>query len=335
MRRLRNGVTAVTGTVVVLGIPILAGDYYTELISQALIFGIFALSLDLMWGYAGVLNFGHAASFGLGGYLVALLAREGRAVDLTYFGYGLAVLAPVVLAAGLGYFLFYSHVTGVYFTIITLVVTMIFQLIVSDWYWVGGMNGILGVPGFAVTLPPFLSWTLDSELEVYYLLVVVSVACYLICRYIVRSPFGLVVSAIKDNEERTEFFGYDTAYLKTIMFMISAGLAGFSGALYAHFSGFVSPPLFGLIFSTDVIVWVAVGGRGTLMGAFVGALVVNLLKAIISDFVEVLWLLIVGVFFIVTVFFFPEGIVGTLRRVTWWTAAAVVPREAPMREGGV
>jgi urea transport system permease protein len=323
------------GTLVALALPLIAGKYYTELLSQALIFGIFAMSLDLMWGYAGVLNFGHAAYFGLGGYLVALLAREMRGFDSTNLGYALAVLVPIVLAWALGYFLFYSHVTGVYFTIITLVVTMIFQLIVSDWYWLGGMNGILGVPGFALRVWPGPVWELDSEVEVYYGLLAVSALCYLFCRYVVRSPFGLVIAAIKDNQERTEFFGYDTAYLTTIMFMISAGLAGLSGALYAHFSGFVSPPLFGLNFSTDVIVWVAVGGRGTLVGAFVGAVVVNLLKAIISDFFEVLWLLIVGAFFIVTVFFFPDGIVGTLRKLRWRPAPSPLPRPASMREGGV
>jgi urea ABC transporter permease protein UrtC len=299
-----------------LGAPFIVGGYYTELLSQALIFGIFALSLDLMWGYAGVLNFGQAAYFGLGGYLVALLAREVRAVDPTYLGYGLAVFAPGLLAAGLGYFLFYSRVTGVYFTIITLVVTMIFQLVVSDWYWVGGMNGILGTPPFALPITSRVVWEFDTERKVYYLLLAITTGCWLLCRYVVHSPFGLIVSAIKDNEERAEFFGYDAAYLKTLMFTMSAALAGFSGALYAHFSGFVSPPLFGLIFSTDVIIWVAVGGRGTLVGAFVGAVVVNLLKAFISDFLEILWLLVIGVFFIAAVFFFPTGIVGTLRRVS-------------------
>lgn len=323
------------GVLVALGLPVVAGKYYTELLSQALIFGIFAMSLDLLWGYSGILNFGHAAYFGLGGYLVALLARDVRAFDPGYLGYTLAVLVPAALAGALGYFLFYSHVSGVYFTIITLVVTMIFQLIVSDWYWLGGMNGILGVPGFVLPIWPGLTWELDSEVKVYYLLLVVSAFCYLFCRYVVRSPFGLVMAAIKDNEERTEFFGYDTAYLTTIMFMISAGLAGLSGALYAHFSGFVSPPLFGLNFSTDVIVWVAVGGRGTLVGAFVGAMLVNLLKAIISDFLEVLWLLIVGAFFIMTVFFFPDGIVGTLLKIRWRPAPRPVTQAASMREGGV
>jgi urea ABC transporter permease protein UrtC len=267
--------------------------------------------------------------------VVALLAREARNFDPNYLGYVLAVLVPVVLAGALGYFLFYSHVTGVYFTIITLVVTMILQLIVSDWYWLGGMNGILGVPGFALRAWPGPSWELDSEVEVYYLLLAVSALCYLFSRYVVRSPFGLVIAAIKDNQERTEFFGYDTAYLTTLMSMISAGLAGLSGALYAHFSGFVSPPLFGLNFSTDVIIWVAVGGRGTLVGAFVGAVLVNLLKAIVSDFLEVLWLLIMGAFFIVTVFFFPDGIVGTLRKIRWRPAPRPLPGAASMREGGV
>jgi len=324
-----------TGGAIVALLPLVAGKYYTELVSQALIFGIFALSLDLVWGYSGVLNFGQAAYFGLGGYLVALTAREVSAISSAYLGYVLAVGVPVALAAALGYFLFYSHVTGVYFSIITLVVTMIFQLIVSDWYWLGGMNGILGVPGFALTVWPGLAYEFDSEIKVYYLVIALSCLCYLLCRYLVRSPFGLVMAAIKDNPERTEFFGYDTAYLTTIMFMISAGLAGLSGALYAHFSGFVSPPLFGLNFSTDVIVWVAVGGRGTLVGAFVGALLVNLLKAIISDYLEVLWLLIVGGFFIVTVFFFPDGIVGTFRKIVWRPAAPVVPRTASIREGGI
>lgn len=325
MTRARAALSLALGAGVAVGIPFLVGAYYTELLSQALIFGIFAMSLDLMWGYAGVLNFGQAASFGLGGYLVALLARDVRAFDPTYLSYGLAALVPALLAAGLGYFLFYSRVTGVYFTIITLVVTMIFQLVVSDWYWVGGMNGILGVPGFALPIPGLLVFPFDTERKVYYLVLAVSVGCWLLCRHVVRSPFGLVLSAIKDNEERAEFFGYDVAYLKIVMFTISAALAGFSGALYAHFSSFVSPPLFGLIFSTDVIIWVAVGGRGTLIGAFVGSIVVNLLKAFISDVLEVLWLLVIGAFFIATVFFFPDGIVGTF----WKASAGRAPTRRP------
>jgi urea transport system permease protein len=328
MNALRNRAGAALVAVAMLGLPLVAGAYYTELVTQALIFGIFAMSLDLMWGYAGVLNFGHAASFGLGGYLVALLAREVSNVDPTLLGYLLSMLAPAMLAAGLGYFLFYSHVTGVYFTIITLVVTMIFQLIVSDWYWLGGMNGILNVPSFALRLPLLDRQLFASEVEVYYLVAALTVGSYLLCRYVVRSPFGLALSAVKDNEERTAFFGYDTAMLKTVVFAISAGLAGFSGALYAHFSGFVSPPLFGLLFSTDVIIWVAVGGRGTLVGAVVGAVVVNLLKAVVSDWLEVLWLLIVGVFFIVTVFFFPDGIVGWARHLRWRATPAAIPPRA-------
>src|SRR5947208_682172 len=205
------------GVLVALALPPVAGKYYTELLSQALIFGIFAMSLDLLWGYAGVLNFGHAAYFGLGGYLVALLAREVRGFDPSYLGYALSVLAPAGLAGALGYFLFYSHVTGVYFTIITLVVTMIFQLIVSDWYWLGGMNGLLGVPGFVLRVWPGLGWELDSEVEVYYLLLSVSVLCYLFCRHVVRSPFGLVVAAINDNPEGADVDGNDTAYLANIM----------------------------------------------------------------------------------------------------------------------
>jgi urea transport system permease protein len=328
MNRARTALPLVLVAGAALGAPFAMGNYYIELLSQALIFGIFAMSLDLMWGYAGVLNFGQAAYFGLGGYLVALLARDLRAFDPTYLGYALAVLAPALLAAGLGYFLFYSRVTGVYFTIITLVVTMIFQLVVSDWYWVGGMNGILGVPVFALPIPGLFVYEFDTERKAYYLVLAVSVGCWLLCRHVVRSPFGLVLSAIKDNEERAEFFGYDSAYLKIVMFTLSAALAGFSGALYAHFSSFVSPPLFGLIFSTDVIIWVAVGGRGTLIGAFVGAVVVNLLKAFISDVLEVLWLLVIGAFFIATVFFFPDGIIGTF----WKAYARVAPAKRPWPE---
>jgi urea ABC transporter permease protein UrtC len=297
--------------------PIVAGDYQTQLMGKFLVFGVLALSLDLMWGYTGVINFSQATFFGIGAYGAALTMKHLAATPgSSYLAVLIAIAAPMLLGAVMGYFLFYGRVSGVYFAIVTLAVGTIFyslSIVLIDF--TGGLNGLYGFPPLKLGIPGVWESALNlgNIYLVYYVVLVVTVLVYVVTRSLVRSPFGRALRAVKSNEARTEFTGYDVAALKMITLAISGGIAGLAGAMYIPV-GVVSPQLLGILFSTNVIVWVAVGGRGTLIGPLIGALVVGYLQTFLSETLVSVWLLIIGVFFVFVVLFWPDGIVGFARQ---------------------
>lgn len=302
--------------IVLLAFPALASDYQTGLLAKFLVFGIFALSLDLIWGHAGIVNFGHAIFFGSGAYAMGMILKFLDAPGATYLAALGGVLAPALLGLALGYFLFFGRVSGVFFGVVTLALTgAAHSLIIVNIDYTGGMNGLYGYGTPRLGIPGLweLDWY-DANVS-YYTAAIGAVASYLVARWVVRSDFGRAIRAIRENEERAEFLGYNVPLLKLIVFTIACAMAGFSGVLYVPV-GFISPDLIGIMMSASVLVWVAVGGRGTLIGAFVGALVVNYLQTVLSDVLVVLWLLLVGLFFMLVVLFWPGGIVGLLR-VAW------------------
>jgi urea transport system permease protein len=296
--------------------PLIAGDYQTGLLAKFLVFGVFALSLDLIWGHAGIVNFGHAIFFGAGAYAMGIVLKFVEVPGATWLALAAGVLLPALVALALGYMLFYGRVSGVYFGVVTLALTgAAHSLIIVGIAVTGGMNGLygyqrpmLGIPGLAE-----LDWY-DPDVS-YYAAAAGALACYALARWLVASDFGRAVRAVMENEERAEFLGYDVPALRLAVFTIACAMAGFAGALYVPI-GFISPDLIGVAMSASVLVWVAVGGRGTLIGAFIGAIGVNYLQTLLSDVLVVLWLLIVGVFFIVVVLFWPGGLVG-LARAPW------------------
>jgi len=296
--------------------PWVSNAYQVSLLAKFLVYGILALSLDLLWGYAGILNFAQAVFFGLGAYSLALtLQYWGDIPGATYIGVVLAICLPSLLALGLGYAMFFGRVGGVYFAIVTFAVGAIFQSITIVWIeFTGGLNGLYGFPDPKLGLPGIWEIEVAGTYLPYYLIVIVLFLTYFFTRRLVGSPFGQALQAVNNNEERVEFFGYNVPGLKLIVFMISGALAGLGGALYVPV-GFVSAEIMGILFSTAVIVWVAVGGRGTLYGAILGALIVNYLQAFLSDVLVFYWLLIIGIFFIIVVSFFPDGLVGLVRRI--------------------
>ena len=296
--------------------PWVSNAYQVSLLAKFLVYGILALSLDLLWGYAGILNFAQAVFFGLGAYGLALtLQYWGDIPGATYIGVALAIVLPSLLALGLGYAMFFGRVGGVYFAIVTFAVGAIFQSITIVWIeFTGGLNGLYGFPDPKLGLPGIWEIEVAGTYLPYYLIVIVLFLTYFFTRRLVGSPFGQALQAVNNNEERVEFFGYNVPGLKLMVFMISGALAGLSGALYVPV-GFVSAEIMGILFSTAVIVWVAVGGRGTLYGAILGALIVNYLQAFMSDVLVFYWLLIIGIFFIIVVSFFPDGLVGLVRRI--------------------
>ena len=302
--------------VLLVTFPWVSSSYQVNLLAKFLVYGLLALSLDLLWGYVGILNFAHAVFFGLGAYGLALTLQYWSDIPgATYIGVLLAVGLPALLALVLGYAMFFRQVGGVYFAIVTFAVGSIFQSIAIVWIeFTGGLNGLYGFPNPQLGLPGLWEVEISGTFLPYYLIVVTLCLAYFFTWRLVNSPFGQTLRAINNNEERVEFLGYNVPGIKLIVFVISGALAGLSGALYVPV-GFVSAEIMGILFSTAIIVWVAVGGRGTLYGAVLGALVVNYLQAFMSDVLVFYWLLIIGIFFIVVVAFWPDGMVGMVQRL--------------------
>jgi urea transport system permease protein len=299
-----------------LAFPWVSSAYQVSLLAKFLVYAILALTLDLLWGYAGILTFAHGVFFGLGAYALALTLKYwGGIPGMTYVGLLLAMALPALLALVLGYAMFYHRVGGVYFAIVTFAVGAIFQSVTIVWIdFTGGLNGLYGFPSPKIGLPLVAEAELGAGRLTYYLIVGVLVLSFALARRLIHSPFGRTLKAIQNNEERVEFLGYNVPGLKLAIFVVCCAWAGLSGALYVPV-GFVSADIMGILFSTAIIVWVAIGGRGTLIGPILGALVVNYLQAVMSDVLVFYWFLIIGLFFIVVVLFLPDGLVGVYRQL--------------------
>lgn len=294
--------------------PLFVSDFWMGLLPRFFVLGILALSLDLLWGYTGLLSFGQGAFLGLGAYSVALVLKNygTDSAGWTYLGVLLALVVPVAVAVILGYLMFYGRVSGVFFGIITLSLTAVFQLVaVGSYSWTGGENGVTGVSLIPIGIPGV--WTTEigiaNDRGNYYVAMIGALIAFVIARTIIRGPAGRAMRAITTNEGRTESLGYNVPLIKTIVFATSAALAGFAGALYAPLH-LVNPQLFDLPFSVMAIIYVAVGGRGTLVGAFVGAVFVGVIEQVLASAQPELWLFLLGLMFIAVVLVFPRGLLG-------------------------
>jgi branched-chain amino acid transport system permease protein len=294
--------------------PLWGDDYDVAALRDVMLFGLFALSLDFLWGKTGTLSFGHATFFGLGAYGVAVVAiRFG--LDPVYasaVGLACGVALAGLLALAVGYFLIFGGVRGAYFTIVTLALTIIAQHVAIGWASVtGGDAGLIGVPplGFAVA---GIELSLADPRALYYFVVALCAAALVILWMACRGHYGKILTAIQDNELRARTLGHHTSLHLLIVFAVSAMLAAVAGGVYATATGFVAPDMIALLLSTEVIMWVAVGGRGTFIGPFIGTYVVWNLEQEISSIDSKLWPLFVGLFFIAMVFLFPDGILTVL-----------------------
>jgi branched-chain amino acid transport system permease protein len=302
-------------------LPLWAGAYSVATMRDVLLFGLFALSLDFLWGRTGILSFGHAAFFGLGAYGMAIVTIKSGLdpASVSFLGLLAGVGLAMLVAAIVGYFLIFSGVRGTYLTIVTLALTVIAQHIAIGWSDVtGGDSGLIGVPPLTLDLFGWRYVLFDPAHFFWFVLalsalVLFSLWCALSGRY------GHVLTAIEDNELRARTLGHHTDRHLLSVFVLSAGIAGLAGAVYVTGTGFVAPDMIGLMLSTEVIMWVAVGGRGTLVGPFVGAFVVWWLQQKISSIDTKLWPLFIGLFFIAMVFLFPNGVMslGERGRQIW------------------
>ncbi len=284
--------------------PRLAGNYPVKLLQEILIWGIFAMSLDLLMGYAGMVSFGHSAFFGVGGYVAALA--------LTAWPGGLSALVFPALAAGLAALVigFFSiRVSGVYFIMLTLAFSQMFYAVTFQAAWLGAEDGIVGVPrprvlGVEVAHPANFH---------FYLLAVVGLAALFLWA-VVRSPFGHVLRGIHDNEARMQAVGYAVSRYKLLAFVLAGIVAGVAGALYTQLVGSITPDAFLWTTSGEALLMVIIGGTGTLGGAVLGAAAFILLQSLVSSYTE-RWMLILGLTFILFVLFAPGGLVGAVRGV--------------------
>ncbi len=299
----------------------LVSDTHTATV--LLIWALFALSLGLMWGYAGLLSFGHSAYFGLGAYTYAIAAVNFGESTVALV---LAVLVPAVFAAVIGAMMFYGRISDVYMGVITLVVTLILFKFMSatagDAYRIGDarLGGFNGIPGFpTLNLPGFADVSLYG-VPTYYICAGALLLCYLACRWILSSSFGRTLVGIRENEVRCELIGYDVPLYKTGVFAISAAMAGLAGCLFANWAEIVTPSLFSLRQAAEVLIWVIVGGLGTLLGPILGAMVLGLVKLLLGEQTAIDNSLVLGAILIVVVLALPRGVVPSLQRAWGWRA---------------
>jgi branched-chain amino acid transport system permease protein len=303
--RARLAVAVIAGVSALL--PFVVPQYALTLIIEALIFSLFAMSLDLMVGYCKLYSFGHAAAYGLGAYGCALLlTRTGLPLPV---GIVLAVAVTVAIAIPVAWIC--TRSTGVSFAMLTLAFAQLgYAMLFRFKELTGGSDGIDGIPRPA---GPFGIQWFQGKLGYFYLVLGCLLGSYLLCRAIVRSPFGAVLAGIRDNEEKTRALGYNTRAYKLATVVLAYGFGSLAGALYAPFAGFASPELFFWLVSGRVLIMVIVGGAGTLVGPILGGAVFLFLEHELSRVTDI-WPLIFGSIFIVVVMFAPQGIWGLVTR---------------------
>jgi urea transport system permease protein len=296
--------------------PLFIGVYSASLFRDAMLFGLMALGLDFLWGKTGVLSFGHATFFGAGAYGAAIISTQWG-LDPA-FGAWLGLIGGMALASTLalivGYFLIYGGVRGSYFTIVTLALGVIAKFVVLGASDVtGGDAGLLGIP-------PLHFPTLDglrplSEIGQYWF--IISVVCCVACAlwWGCRGRYGILLKSIEDNERRAQALGYNTSAHLLAVFVGSAAIAALGGALYASTVGVVATDSIDLALSTQAIIFVAIGGRGTLFGPVLAAVAVIWLEQKISSINAQLWPLFMGGLFIMAVFAFPDGVLKGIERL--------------------
>ncbi|MGA8601331.1 MAG: urea ABC transporter permease subunit UrtC [Beijerinckiaceae bacterium] len=313
--------------------------YLVALFGKYLCFALLAVALDLVWGYCGILSLGHGAFFALGGYAMGMylmrqIGTRGvyadpilpdfmvflnyKALPLTWWGFNhfpyallMIVLVPGVLAFAFGWLAFRSRVTGVYLSIITQAMTyaLLLAFFRNDMGF-GGNNGLTDfkdILGFNVQA--------DATRAILFAITAIVLAVtVIVAQLIVTSKFGKVLIAIRDAESRTRFIGYRVENYKLAVFTLSAVIAGIAGALYVPQVGIINPSEFSPANSIEAVIWVAIGGRGTLVGAALGAVIVNMGKTYFTSALPEYWLFALGLLFILVTLFLPQGIVGLISR---------------------
>lgn len=323
-----------TGLAIFLFLLLAALPFYmpmfrVSLFGKYMCFAIIALGLDMIWGYTGILSLGHGVYFGLGAYCMAMYlkleASGGVLPDFMswsglnslpavwvpfanpFFAILMAVLAPLLLAVAVGYLTFTNKIRGVYFSILSQAMAMIMgTMLIGSQAYTGGSNGLTD---FKTIFGQDLHAPV-TKILMYYATLLMLMLLFGVCRFITGRRVGKVLIAIRDGENRAGFVGYNTARYKVFVYGLSAAMAGIAGALYAGQVGIISPAEVGIVPSVEMIIWVAIGGKGTLAGPVLGALAVNSLKTAASENFPELWSYFIGVLFVAVILWLPGGFIS-------------------------
>ncbi|QIE45724.1 urea ABC transporter permease subunit UrtC [Pseudohalocynthiibacter aestuariivivens] len=319
--------------VVLFGVPAFFGydGYELNTFARYLSLAIVSMALALSWGTAGLLNLGQAATFGMGSYAMAMHLKLKASGDnlpdfmgwnnvdtlptlwLPFHSLTFTLLAGLLIPAAVGgliaIFMFRARIAGVFVAVITLAFLVAFQLLVVEQQgFTGGQNGLTGLAQLTL-----FGWTIDIySVSFYYLVGICLMVALTFGLYLTHSKFGLILRAIRDDVERTRYFGYNVATYQTVIFCISAALAGWAGMLYALVLEFASPTYMSVSFSLAIVIWCAVGGRESVLAAAMGAILVNLAEGRLSDVFVEGWHMMLGLMFLLVVMFMPRGIYGVI-----------------------
>jgi len=314
-------------------LPVILPPFRLNLLGRFLSLGIVALGVDLIWGYTGLLSLGQGIFFALGGYAIGMhlslnTLEPGQLPE--FFGlYGVNSLPafwqpftsplftlvaiwviPALVAGILGFLVFRNRIKGVYFSILTQAALLVFFNFFNGQQKL--INGTNGLKTDTAKLFGELVGSDHMQRSLFWLTVLLVIAAWLLCRWLTSGRFGDALVAIRDDEPRMRFTGYNPTVYKTLVFTVAGALAGISGALYTVQSGIISPQFMAVPFSIEMVIWVAVGGRGTLLGAVLGAVLINYAKSLISEQLPETWLFVQGALFLLVVTALPDGLVG------WW-----------------
>ena len=311
-------VMGVLSLVLVFGVPAIVEPFALIDFTLFIAMAILSLSLAFVWGFGGILCFGQSAFFGLGAYTyaVAVINMGESTVPIL-----LGILLPVILALVLGYFMFYGRVSDVYLAVITLAVSLVFYYLIGasagDEYRIGaarlgGYNGMPSVP--PVNVPGDPSAPIEYE-ALYAPAAVLLAIVYFGLRALLASDFGRVLVSIRENEARTELLGYDARLIKTFALAIGAGIAGLSGVLFCAWGAYVSPTVFSLVFTAQIIMWILVGGLGTLTGAILGCVIIQYLATWLGETKIADVNIVLGAIFVAIVLLVPSGFIPMFGRI--------------------
>ncbi|MCU0565918.1 MAG: urea ABC transporter permease subunit UrtC [Oculatellaceae cyanobacterium Prado106] len=314
--------------------PFVAGEFQTNLMAKLLLFGALGVSLDLVWGFTGILSFAHGVFFTLGGYVAAYYLKLNLSASANNYGgtlpdfmvwngltelpwfiaplqfFPVAAIAMLLIPAGfayvIGWFIFRSKVSGVYITIITLAISSaLTTFFISQQAYTGGTNGITDVSKLSllgIVIPP---------IGLYFIILFFTAALIAGGWWLTQSNFGLILRSIKENEKRISYLGYDVAGFKIFIWTLSAAIAGIAGGLFVPLNRFISPVYLAVAFGTQVVIWVAVGGRGTLFGPLIAAILLGQVQNSVDRITQD-WQLIVGFILLLVVLFLPDGLMSLL-----------------------
>lgn len=327
------GIVVVVALFLAFIVPLFLSDFRLSLLGRFMSLAIVALGIDLIWGFTGLLSLGHGIFFALGGYAFAMYLQlqipDGQLPEFfTLYGvtelpwfwkpfysfpftFAALIIIPMIVAALFGYLVFRNRIRGVYFSILTQAALVVFfNFFNGQQKLINGTNGLKTSTsilfGSAVGTP-------QMQFVFYVITIFLLALIYGFCRWLTSGRFGKLLVAIRDDENRVRFSGYDPSRFKMLVFALSGGIAGVAGALYTVQSGIVSPQFMDIAFSIEMVIWVAVGGRATLIGAILGAVVVNYARSLLSEQFPEVWLFFQGALFLIVVLVLPDGVVGWLR----------------------